>query len=184
MVEAILGAIHVSCSFESGQEATRHLMSSIFSMFIRASSEGSSSLDTLIKTTKHPKKSLQEMTGQLFDVMACSEHDFASSYHDDDEDESDINTIMNLSIPQILYKDEWRNPLCGVERGNDSCEVAFVSVLGQPLVVIADESITVAKNRASSLVREAIVRRPDLEGRMAKCRSEVESGLTFANRSP
>jgi hypothetical protein len=181
MVEAILGAIHVSSGFESGQEATRHLMSSVLSVFKQASSEGTPGLTTLLKTMKHPKKSLQEMTGQLLNVMVCSEHDFASSYDDDDDDKLDDTYIMKSSIPQILHKDEWRNPAHG--RGSDSSQVAFVSILGHPLVAVADESINVARNRASSLVREAIERHPELENRMAKCRSKVESGLTFAART-
>jgi hypothetical protein len=181
MVEAILGAIHVSSGFESGQDATRHLMSSVLSVFKEASSEGSPALRGFLRTMKHPKKSLQEMTGQLLDVMVCSEHDFVSSYDDDEENED--NHILSSSIPQILHKNEWRNAARGSRTGNDSPHVAFVSILGCPLVVVADESITVARNRASSLVREAIERNPELENRMAKCRSKVESGLTFATRT-
>lgn len=180
MVEAMLGAIHIDSGFELGQEATRHLMSSIFSVFTHASSKGPSGLNTFLKTMKHPKKALQEMTGQLIEVVACSEHDFVSSYDNDNEDEQDENTT-NYSIPKILHKDEWRNPARGGEREGDGCQIAFVSILGRPLVVVADESSIVAKNRASSLVREAIERHQDMERRMAECRSTVESGLTFAN---
>lgn len=182
MVEAMLGAIHVNGGFESGQEATRNLMSSIFSVFKHASSTGPSGLNTFMKMMKHPKKALQEMTGQLLEVIACSEHEFATSYENDDEDEQGDNTALSLSLPKILHKDEWRDPARGVKRGSDGCQIAFVSILGRPLVVVADESITVAKNRASSLVREAIERRKDIEERMAECRSNVESGLTFASR--
>jgi hypothetical protein len=181
MVEAILGAIHVSSGFESGQAGTKHLMSSVFSVFKQASSEGTSGLTTFLKTMKHPKKSLQEMTGQLLNVIVCSENDFATSYNDDDDDDKlDDISIMKSSIPQILHKDEWRNPAHG--RGSDSSQVAFVSILGHPLVAVADESVNVARNRASSLVREAIERNPELENRIAKCRSKVESGLTLAAR--
>ena len=185
MVEAILGAIHVSSGFRAGQEATKHLMSSVFSVFTEASSGGVASLNTFLKTMKHPKKSLQEMTGQLLDVMVCSEHDFFSSYDCQDDDESDENSTMtnssNQAMPQILHRDEWRNVTRG--SGSESCNVSFVSILGTPLVVVADESITVARNRATSLVREAIERHPELANRMAKCRSKVESGLTSASRA-
>ena len=183
MIEAMLGAIHIDGGFDSGQEATKNLMSSIFSVFTHASSKGPSGLNTFLKTMKHPKKALQEMTGQLVEVVACSEHDFVSSYDNDDENEQD-DTTTNYSLPKILHKDEWRNPARGDERGGDGCQIAFVSILGRPLVVVADESNIVAKNRASSLVREAIERHEDIERRMAECRSTVESGLTFANSAP
>ena len=182
MVEAILGAIHVNGGFESGQEATRNLMSSIFSVFKHASSKGPSGLNAFLKMMKHPKKALQEMTGQLLEVKACSEHDFATSYENGDEDEQGDNTALSHSLPQILHKDEWRNPARGVKRGSDGCQIAFVSILGRPLVVVADDSITVASNRASSLVREAIERRKDIKERMAENRSKVERGLTFERR--
>ncbi len=179
MVEAILGAIHVSGGFESGQQATGFLMSTIFSLFEQASTQGSSALNSLLRTMKHPKKSLQEMAGQLLDVMICSEQDFVSSYHN--ADESDDNFITKM--PQILHRGEWRNAARGIGRGSDTSQVAFVSILGRPLLVVADESITVAKNRASSLVREAIERNPELQRRLAECRSKVEYGLTFANKT-
>ena len=181
MVEAMLGAIHVGSDFESGQAATMHLMSSVFSVFKQASEEGEGGLDAFLKIMKHPKKSLQEMTGQLLEVMVCSEHEFASSFDDDEgEDTIAMSTTTFPAIPQILHKDEWRN--VGGGGGSESCYVSFVSLLGRPLVVVADESITVARNKASSLVREAIERNPGLQNRMAKCRSTVESGLTFAIR--
>ena len=181
MVEAILGSIHVSSGFASGQEATKHLMSSVFSMFKQASSEGVSGLKSFLRIMKHPKKSLQEMTGQLLDITVCSEHDFASVYDNQESDELDSYTVKQ-SRPQILYKDKWRTPTHWNGRGDDSCYVAFVSILGHPLVAVADESVTVARNRASSLAREAIERHPEIENRMAKCRSKVESGMTFASR--
>ena len=185
MVEAILGAIHVSSGFESGQEATKHLMTSVFSVFKEASSRGVDALNAFLKTMKHPKKCLQEMTGQLLDVMVCSEHDFFSSYDNQEDEESDgnceITNNTNPVIPQILHRDEWRNVTRG--SGSESCHVAFVSILGKPIIVVADESINVARNRAASLVREAMERHPELESRMAKCRSKVESGLTSASQA-
>ncbi len=179
VVEAILGAVHVGSKrgFECGQYATRFLTSSIFAVFEQASARGPCALNSLLKTIKHPKKNLQEMSGQLLDVMVCTENDFVSSYHERDE-----NSTTNFPIPQILERGEWRNAVRGIETRGDSCQVAFISILGRPLLVVADESITVAKNRASSLVREAIEHRPELQKRLAECRSNVECGLTFANK--
>lgn len=186
MVESMLGAIHVASGFESGQAATMNIMSSVFSTFKRASVEGTEKLGEFLKVMKHPKKSLQEMTGQMLEVIICSEHEFASSFDYDEDNEFEDNIVTETatapSIPQILHKNEWRNPARG--RGeSESCYVSFVSILGRPLVAVAEESIIVARNRASSLVREAIARHPELENRMAKCRSKVESGLTFATRT-
>mmetsp|Transcript_20591 Transcript_20591/g.46723 ORF Transcript_20591/g.46723 Transcript_20591/m.46723 type:complete len:353 (+) Transcript_20591:2-1060(+) len=187
MVEAMLGAIHVGCGFKPGQAATKKLMSSVFSKLTLASSAGVGKLDALLKIMKHPKKSLQEMTGQLLQVMVCSEHDFASSFDDNEDDELRENVARtkntNPAIPQILQKGQWRTPVCSNGGGSQSCNISFVSILGRPLVAVADDSITVARNRASSLVREAIENRPDLKNRMASCRSKVENGLTFAARS-
>jgi len=176
VVEAVLGAVHVDADFESGQAATLYMMSSVFSVFKQALTEKEGGIDAFLKIMKHPKKSLQEMTGQLLEVMVCSEQEFTSSFLDDEENVS-VATTTGTTIPQILHKDEWRNP------GIETCHVSFVSILGFPLMVVADESITVARNKASSLVREAIERNPELEKRMASCRSKVESGLTFALRN-
>jgi hypothetical protein len=176
IVEAVLGAVHVDSDFESGQAATMQMMSSVFSVFKQALTEKGGGIDAFLKIMKHPKKALQEMTGQLLEVMVCSEHEFASSFLDDEEN--------NITIPQILHKDEWRNPTRGGDGGgNDTCYVSFVSILGFPLVVVADESATVARNKASSLVREAIEQHSELKKRIGICRSKVESGLTLALRS-
>ena len=177
IVEAVLGAVHVDSDFESGQAATMQMMSPVFSVFKQTLTEKGGGIDAFLKVMKHPKKSLQEMTGQLLEVMVCSEHEFASSFLDDDKENS-------ITMPQILHKDEWRNPMRGGDGGrNVTCYVSFVSILGFPLVIVADENATVARNKASSLVREAIERHSELKKRIGTCRSKVESGLTFAIRN-
>lgn len=183
----MLGAIHVASGFESGQTATMNLMSSVFSIFRQALVEGADKLRDLIMVMKHPKKSLQEMSGQILEVIVCSEHEFASSfdYEEDREYEDNVvtRTSMFPSTPQILHKNEWRNAMRGNRARTESCCVSFVSILGRPLVAVADESSTVVRNRASSLVAEALEQHTNLLNRVGKCRSTVESGLTFATRT-
>ena len=160
------------------------MMSSVLSVFKQSLTAKESGFDSFLRVMKHPKKSLQEMTGQLLEVMVCMEHEFASSFIE--EEENIVSATMSSAvIPQILHKNEWRNPVPSGDGGDgvDTSYVSFVSILGSPIIAVADESITVARNKASSLVREAIERQSELEKRMASCRSKVESGLTFALRN-
>uniref|UniRef100_A0A448ZDB2 Dicer-like protein 1 n=1 Tax=Pseudo-nitzschia multistriata TaxID=183589 RepID=A0A448ZDB2_9STRA len=178
-VEAVLGAIHVSSDFKSGQTATLKLMSPIFSVIKKASDDGIERFGEVLRAIKHPKKSLQEISGQIFQVIVCSEHEFASFF--EYEDEIVPTSTAAPLVPQILHKNEWRNPA----RGNgehEGCYVSFISMLGYPLVAVADESITDARNRASSLMREAIQCNPTLQNRIKKYRSIVERNLTLAGK--
>jgi hypothetical protein len=154
VVESILGAVHVDGGFAAGQKATLHLMNSVFQVIEKAAKE--SGVGVLDKVMKHPKKLLQEISGELLEIVSCSEPKFATLYPEG----------------RVLYRDTWRRPTNDV-----SCYVSFVKILGTLVVAVADESLVVSKNNVSALIAHALKANPDLIERFKICRSTVESGV-------
>jgi hypothetical protein len=148
--EAVLGAVHVDSDFYAGQAAAIQLMSPVFGV-LKNTTKGSKG-SSLSKIVKHPKKALQEMTGELVEISSCTESQFRSSFPEE----------------PVLFKNRWK-----LAANDESCYVSFTRILGSVVVAVADESLAVTRNRVSSLMQQIIEGRDDLMRRLATCRSKL-----------
>ncbi len=160
VVEAVLGAVHVDSDFTAGQAATLQLMSPVFSVLTNCTQvETESALNWVLK---HPKKALQEMAGELIEISSCTLSQFQRLFPND----------------RVLFKNRWTTAT-----NDESCHVSFSKILGSLVVAVADESLAVTRNKVSSLTTQMIQGSHDLVGRLAKCRSRIERGLSNADGS-
>jgi len=158
IVESILGAVHVDSNFAVSLAAATQILSPVLRVVDNATKENG--VGILRRMMKHPKKSLQEMAGELFDINTCVESRFTAS---------------SRALYHILHKGHWRHPA-----NDESCHVSCVTLLGTPIVAVADESLAISKNRASALIFHAIDRNPDMKERINRLRSNVERGIASA----
>lgn len=160
VVEAVLGAIHVDSDFAAGQAATMHLMSPVFNLLTNGTHETKESV--LQWVMRHPKQALNQMAGDLIEISSCTLHQYQSIFP---------NT-------PVLFKDRWITTHGATSNNDELCHVSFSTMLGSLVVAVADESLAVARNKVSSLTTQMIQGRNGLIGRLAKCRSKIERGLS------
>lgn len=150
MMEAIIGSVHCDGGFTAGHQAALKMMTPILNVLLRAKKVNR----TIV--LKHPKKILQEMSGELVDVKISPEADFAITEED--------TTVL-------FPNGKWRR---ASKHGNSF--VGSISILGKTLVGLSDPSPSVGKNKTCALMVSTLNKNPELGDRIHLVRSRVESG--------
>ena len=154
IVEAVFGAVHVDGGFEEGQKAVIQLISPILRVFLKAHKENKH-----FYVLKHPKKSLQELGGELLELYSFNEADFC------------------VSKPATPV---WFGAKPGKADPEGSNYIALVECIGSAVLAIADSSSLVARNRACSLLVASLEKNPDLMNRLSSARVKLESQISRA----
>lgn len=157
VVESILGAIHMDGGFVAGQAAAQKMLAPVFDIVASGDDDDGSLLENL----KHPKRTLQEYTGELADLMSLNEVAFTSMFPD---------------CKRVLHHDRWD---CPTKDGTS--HISVVTLLGTCIVGVADESLSISKNQASMLLVKALEENPELKERVAICQSKIASATTTAS---
>jgi dsRNA-specific ribonuclease len=154
VAESILGAVHVDGGFFAGQAAAQKFFGPVFEIVKGAATDNGS----LIRILKHPKRALQEMTGELLDLTSLNEATFAATFPD---------------WNRVLYSERWERPM-----DEGTSHVSAVTILDSPVVAVADESLSISKNQACLLFLKALEDNSNLALRLARCQSKIASATT------
>ncbi len=114
-------------------------------------------MDTLHRVIKHPKRFLQETTGELLELKSFSESKYA---------------LLYPNSSSILHKCHWRLPA-----NDETGYVSTVKLLNIVLIAVGDESHSIARTQAASLVAQVLERNPDLKNRLIDCQSKIASRM-------
>ncbi|KAG7344127.1 RNA helicase ERCC4-like protein [Nitzschia inconspicua] len=155
LVESLMGAIHIDGGYEAGQAAAKKILAPIFEIVISTAMESKS---TLVNTLMHPKRALQEVTGELLDLTSTNEVACASNASD--------------SI-RVLYHERWDHP-----NHHGASNISTLTFLNNPIIGVADESLSISRNRACLLIVQALNEHPKLKERVAQCQSRIASLTT------
>lgn len=158
IVEAVFGAVHVDGGFSAGQRGVLHLMAPIFKVLLKARNEGKEI------SLKHPKKVMQELGGDLFELSSSRESDFFAIHANRSTD--------------ILCDKKWNK--AHPDGGNF---VATVELLGSTMLAVSDPSATVGRNRACYLITNTLQTKPELLAQLHAVRTKVERGVYLAAHS-
>jgi dsRNA-specific ribonuclease len=154
VLESLLGAIHVDGGFAAGQAAATNIFSHVLEIVDKTRSDPAASLEIFTP----PKRALQETIGELLDLMSLNEAAFTSTF--------------SKSTP-VLHGDRWNRP------ANDGAgHISAVTMLGVPLLGVTDESLVISRNRACSILLQALDANPMLKQRLAECQSKIASATT------
>ena len=149
-MEAVLGAVHVDGGFFEGRKATLQVLDPILSFLQKARR------DQREVSVKHPKKVLQEMGGELFELSSAAESDFALS-----RDSARV----------------WFGRHMG-EADREGCNyIASIELLGSCVLALADVSPVVARNRACAMMVAFLEKNQEVLARFKQCRYNVESTM-------
>jgi hypothetical protein len=161
VIEAVLGAIHVDSDFAAGQAATLRLLIPVLNVLTTGTPKTKEG--ALRWVMRHPKKALQEMAGELIEISSCTLRQFQRLFP---------------STP-VLLKNQWITSSGATARSYDeSYHVSFSKILGSIVVAVADESLVVTRNKVAAVTTQMIQGRNGLLGRLTKCRSRIERGLS------
>ena len=142
--------MHVDGGFFEGQKAVLQILHPVLGFLKKSDAE-----DRAL-SFKHPKKSMQEMGGELIELAAATESDFA------------------LSKDDALV---WNGTQWGGADKEGSNYVSFVEFMGTSLLAISDSAALVARNRTCALIVAFLENHPDLLARLRTCRFNIESTM-------
>jgi hypothetical protein len=145
-VEAVLGAVHVDGGFSEGQKAARHILRPVIGFLASNQAIG----------IKHPKKSLQEIGGELLELSVSREADFA----------------VSKDGVEIWVGRQW-----GEADKDGSNYVASIGFMGLTLLAVLDASALVARNRACAFMVTILEQNPELLGRFRAVRFQIETAM-------
>jgi dsRNA-specific ribonuclease len=149
-VEAVFGAVHVDGGFVHGQAAVLQLLSPILQVLLKAQRENRKI------SLMHPKKVMQEMGGEMLELNASTESDFAGE-----------------SSTDVLFGSNW-----GHAKSESSNYISTVEVMGSTVVAVSDPSLSVARNKACALVVGALQSNSALTAKLQSYRTKVESSFS------
>jgi dsRNA-specific ribonuclease len=159
ITESVLGAIHMDKNFKAGQAAALQMLDPVLQVVEEAIKENA--IDLLFRFMQHPKRSLQEMAGEVLDLQCFQEAKSASHI-------SDSSYIMLKGLCWNASKD-------------GLFHVAAVKILGSTLVAVASESISISSTTAALLVTQALHDNLPLLQRIKKCQAHLARGSSLTS---
>ncbi|KAL3918159.1 MAG: hypothetical protein SGILL_004370 [Bacillariaceae sp.] len=154
ITESVLGAVHMDGNFDEGQAAALQMLDPIFQIVDETMRE--SAVDSMLRAMEHPKRSLQELAGELLELQDFQEARFATLASD---------------TTRPLSEEQW-----SLTAKEGSGFVATVKMLDQILVALSGDSASLSSNRAAFLVMQALHDNPILLERIKKCQAHVARG--------
>ena len=167
-MEAVLGAVHVDSDFSEGRKATLQILDPILGYLKEVQGEQKD------VSVKHPKKVLQEMGGEILELLSAEESDFAlqqlqSAGEDNDEENNSSSSCTTTKV--------WFGKYMDVADKEGSNYIASIELLGTCILALADVSPIVARNRVCAMMVAFLERNPDILSRFKACRYNVESNM-------
>jgi hypothetical protein len=150
-VEAVLGAVHVDGGVSEGLKAAHHILRPVLGFLVSNTAIG----------IKHPKKSLQEMGGELLELSVSREADFA----------------VSKDGVAIWVGRQWRE---ADKEGSNY--VASIGFMGSTLLAVLDVSALVARNRVCALMVTILEQNPELLSRFRAARFQIETAMDMKDK--
>ena len=141
-------------NFDAGQAAALLMLDPIFQIIDESIHENT--IATTMQCMLHPRRSIQEMAGELLDLQHFSEASCAGHVPD---------------ATHILSGNSW-----SVKSEDGSGYVGAIKMLDSTLVAVNGDSTVLSCNRAALLVTRALRDNPLLRERLAKCQANVARG--------
>jgi hypothetical protein len=151
IIESLCGAIYTDSDLSQGIAAVRNIL--------RPMSDALLSMKQESKTIRlmHPKKALQEMMGEIFQLQTSWETDFAKQ-----------QAAINL-----LDGKRWRQP-----DPSSPNVVAYIDWMDVVFVAVSDASAVIARNKACAIAVQTLKRHPELYQRLQVLRSKLENSAS------
>ena len=166
-MEAVLGAVHVDSDFSEGRKATLQILDPILGYLKEVQGEQKD------VSVKHPKKVLQEMGGEILELLSAEESDFAlQQLQSAGEDNDEQNNSSSCTTTKV-----WFGKYMDVADKEGSNYIASIELLGTCILALADVSPIVARNRVCAMMVAFLERNPEILSRFKACRYNVESSM-------
>ena len=120
------------------------------------------SQSTDFSQVQHPKKLLQELSGEFLGVSASSEAEFA----------------MSNPTTQAWFGHNW-----GTANRDGSSYLGCIHLLGSTVLALAEPSSTVSRNRVCALAVAALAKDVNLRNMLDQCRAQAERGMSKSDSS-